>query len=472
MKEDNVSIWDLPKQTSLGWSPYLVVTSTDKTKKVTSLSVFAIGKAIRACGIDKPKQVSPQGSGDLLIEVRSFADSVQLRKCTLFGSIPVSVEPHRSLNTSRGVVKSRDLAGCTEEEMVQEIEGVTHARRIIVRRDGKEIRTNTWILTFDCPKPPTKLSIEYLELDVRPYIPNPMRCFNCQRFGHTKQNCRRNAVCPRCGKEGHSEESCSSAPRCPNCQQGGHTAYSKDCPKYSDEKAILTHRAKFGGTFAQARAAVFPVGYTRSTQKSYSDAAKAGPRPADANKKQTRNPKPTPPTPSSSPSSSAPSPSTPTPVVPTSSPSSSAPPLHPVSVAPTFKVPLSNRFSPLEEDGTNSPSSSAPPSSPQEEEMESSPSSPSLHPSPTPAPPPTPLMDIPLSSQPSTSPPTTSSASEPPLHRGEDSDEYLSSSHSPSKMPPDRGRQSREPSASPARGRPKSYSKPAPRSKKKPPPPP
>ena len=91
----------------------------------------------------------------------------------------MTVEPHKSLNRSKGVIRSRELDGCSEEEMVAELDGVVEARHIKVRRDGREIQTNTWILTFESPKPPTVIEIEYLKLEVRPYISNPMRCFGC-----------------------------------------------------------------------------------------------------------------------------------------------------------------------------------------------------------------------------------------------------------------------------------------------------
>ncbi|GFO50012.1 protein lmbr1l [Plakobranchus ocellatus] len=44
--------------------------------------------------------------------------------------IPVTVSPHKSLNSFKGVIRSRDLKCCSEEEMVEELSGVTHARRI------------------------------------------------------------------------------------------------------------------------------------------------------------------------------------------------------------------------------------------------------------------------------------------------------------------------------------------------------
>ena len=251
------SIWATPGCTFSAWTRFLVVHS-EIDQPMRSLNLFQNGRALRRLGIHKPKSVVRLHSGDLLLEVSTAAESERLLKTTCFGGIPVSVERHATLNSSKGVVKSRDLDGCSEEEIVTEVKGVTHARRIIVRRGDKEIRTNTWVLTFDTPKPPTTLAIEYLNLPVRPYVPNPMRCFNCHRFGHTKAKCHREAVCPRCGKGGHSVEQCSSEACCLNCK-GEHSASSKECPRWQQEKVVLEYRAKHGGTFTQARAAVFPA---------------------------------------------------------------------------------------------------------------------------------------------------------------------------------------------------------------------
>jgi hypothetical protein len=273
------SIWDIPKTTSLGWSPYLVITPAEKSDKLTSLSVFKIGDTLRACGVDKPKSVTKLKSGDLLVHVDSQSKSERLLKVKTFSNVTVTVQAHKTLNSSKGVVKSRELDTCTEEELVKGVEGVTHARRIYITRDGKKTATRSWVLTFDSPKPPTSLRVEYLELEVRPFVPNPMRCFNCQRFGHSKQFCRREAVCPQCGKAGHAEEKCTASPRCPNCQ-GTHSAFSKECPKWREEKAILTHRAHHGGTFAEARAAVFPKG--TSAAQTYAKAVQQGPKPQKA----------------------------------------------------------------------------------------------------------------------------------------------------------------------------------------------
>ena len=96
------------------------------------------------------RTVARQQSGDLLVHVQEENDSQNLIDCAFFGGIPVTVQPHKFLNSSRGVIKSHELQGCKAEDFVRELDGVTHARQIKLRRDGKEILTNTWVLTNFC----------------------------------------------------------------------------------------------------------------------------------------------------------------------------------------------------------------------------------------------------------------------------------------------------------------------------------
>ncbi|GFO01352.1 RNA-directed DNA polymerase from mobile element jockey [Plakobranchus ocellatus] len=98
--------------------------------------------------------------------------------------IPVTVSPHKILNNTKGVLRRRDLRCCSEEEMVEELSGVTHARRIKVRRGEDKIQIDIVVLTFDNPKPSSRVRAGYLTLDVCAYVPLPMRCYKCQRYGH------------------------------------------------------------------------------------------------------------------------------------------------------------------------------------------------------------------------------------------------------------------------------------------------
>ncbi|GFO29676.1 RNA-directed DNA polymerase from mobile element jockey [Plakobranchus ocellatus] len=116
----------------------------------------------------------------------------QLRHSLTSLDIPVTASPHKSLNSSKGVICSHDLRFCLEEEMVEELSGVTHARRIKVRRGEDKIQTV--VLTFDSPKPPNKIRAGHLTLDVRPYVPLPMRCYKCQPYGHGKDKYKKPAA--------------------------------------------------------------------------------------------------------------------------------------------------------------------------------------------------------------------------------------------------------------------------------------
>ncbi|GFS10643.1 nucleic-acid-binding protein from mobile element jockey [Elysia marginata] len=143
-----------------------------------------------------------------------------------------------------------------------------------VRRGGEKIRTNT---TFDSPTPPAEIKVGYLDLKVRPFVPTPMRCFRCHRFGHGRDRCRaREELCVKCGEPGHVGEECKKEPRCVNCK-GEHPANSKSCPTFMEEQAILRYRAQNGGTFGQARAAVIMEVAKEVRPKLYAQAVRGGP---------------------------------------------------------------------------------------------------------------------------------------------------------------------------------------------------
>jgi len=71
---------------------------------------------------------------------------------------------------------------------------------IIHVRDGEsKRRTNKVILTFAFPQPPRHTTAGYLRVPVDPYIPNPLHCFNCQKYCHRSRACKNSATCVKCG---------------------------------------------------------------------------------------------------------------------------------------------------------------------------------------------------------------------------------------------------------------------------------
>ncbi|GBM96712.1 hypothetical protein AVEN_1242-1 [Araneus ventricosus] len=124
----------------------------------------------------------------------------------------ISVQPHVTLNTSKGVITCGRLLNLSNEEITKELGGqeVKDVRAINIRRDGELMPTKHFILTFNTSRLPEYIKAGYVRCSVRPYIPNPLRCFKCQRFGHSKTNCRGTLTCARCAVAGHESTGCTA----------------------------------------------------------------------------------------------------------------------------------------------------------------------------------------------------------------------------------------------------------------------
>ena len=72
-------------------------------------------------------------------------------------------------------------------------ECVVKLDRILVFKDGQRKPTETII---DISKPDlTKIyRVGYNRVALSQFIPNPMKCYTCQKFGHIKFNCRKDEV--------------------------------------------------------------------------------------------------------------------------------------------------------------------------------------------------------------------------------------------------------------------------------------
>ena len=253
--------------------PHFIALESLQEKQLSRLNPFVVEKVIS--GIVKPVSVKKLQNGTLLVEVRKKTYADNLLKMNLFAGLKIKAYPHLSLNTSKGVVRSSELSLCTLDEIKTYLknQAVSDVKRITIHRNQETINTNTYIFTFDTPHVPKELKVGYNLVKVSPYIPNPLRCYNCQKYGHHESKCLKPTVCKKCGESGldHIELSCSNPIKCPNCQ-GNHSADSKDCNIWKLEKEI--NRLKFTNNISFPEARKLVQTSNQFTSKSYSKAAK------------------------------------------------------------------------------------------------------------------------------------------------------------------------------------------------------
>ena len=168
---------------------FLIIHSEKEGDTISSLSPFVVHKTIMSIA-GEPKSIKNLRSGDLLILYAKESHEKSLLQMKTFCSLKCSVTPHSSLNTSKGIIRCPALSRVTSDDIKEGMvdQGVTDVRRITVRRDGETKLTNTYVLTFNSPNLPSVVKIGFMQVKVDVYIPNPLRCYHCQVFGHHETN--------------------------------------------------------------------------------------------------------------------------------------------------------------------------------------------------------------------------------------------------------------------------------------------
>ena len=159
--------------------------------------------------------------------------------------------PARQSRGPRGVI--RVPVAVTNEEIVEQLhESVTNARRINRHQKGETVPTQVVVLQFkDGFDLPPRVLMFHTGFKVRPFIPRPMACNNCQRYGHPAALCRQDVRCPHCAGP-HTHEQCdASTRRCANCNEA-HSARFRGCPKYAERLKVTSLMVREGRTYRDA----------------------------------------------------------------------------------------------------------------------------------------------------------------------------------------------------------------------------
>ena len=260
------------KRTS--WPRFLVIKSLDG-KCITKHNIFVVSKAIE--GIAGKSVIVKRWvkSGLLLVEVDCQQYSINLLQTTRLHDIPVEISEHKTLNYSKGVVSSDVLDDLTDQEITDQLNSsgqeVKEVHRIMTYKNKIKTPTKTVIITFDKPTLPEFVYTGFMRLKVRVYVPNPMRCFQCGIFGHTKNNCKKEPACDKCGQPGHEDSDCSNPLHCVNCGEE-HPASSRDCPEWKFRKDVLKYKHENNVSYPEAERQISIKLPKSNNNQSYSSA--------------------------------------------------------------------------------------------------------------------------------------------------------------------------------------------------------
>ncbi|XP_055905427.1 uncharacterized protein LOC129940921 [Eupeodes corollae] len=230
----------LPNKTNLNNPKFIIIAPKNKDSPITNLSPFLLKKAIDNISTEYD-QISQLRDGNLLIRTKSQKIAEKFIKINnLANMCPVEIKLHDRLNECKGIAYAPCLINVPETEIVTEMkaQGVTSVYKFIKPDEKVKLRpTGLMLFTFDLFRPPKTIEIGFYNARVSEYVPNPMRCRNCQLLGHTTKRCNGNTKCETCNLPLHTPDDCIRT-MCANCSLP-HPSSSKDCPSYKQAKEIL-----------------------------------------------------------------------------------------------------------------------------------------------------------------------------------------------------------------------------------------
>ncbi|XP_065356474.1 uncharacterized protein LOC135950878 [Calliphora vicina] len=232
---------------------YIIMQTIDPKKPISSFSCFAVNRAIELISKDITS-ITQLRDGNLLLLVnnKQTADKF-LQSKELVGLCTIQCKLHENLNSTKGTIYAPYLNDIPEDEIIRELssQGVIDIYKFQKKIDDKMIKSGVVLLTFDLYHLPEKIKVSWNTVNIREYIPNPMRCKTCQKLGHTIKHCKNDPICVQCNLPPHKPSDCSRT-QCANCLEE-HAASSNKCTKFIQQKEILRIKIKNKCTISEAK---------------------------------------------------------------------------------------------------------------------------------------------------------------------------------------------------------------------------
>ena len=192
-------------------------------------------------------------NGSMLIKCRDREQQGKAKTMSTVEGKKVECSLFSGRKLVRGVV-----TGIPVRISAEDVKGnITNARisdvkRMKANRNGIKEDSLSVLITFDEKSLPEKILIGYMCYYVRPYVPPPLRCFKCQRFGHVAAVCKGKQRCGRCGGD-HEYGKCEEGAKLKCCNCGGeHSSAYRGCEVSKKAEEVQRVRVTQGVSYAEA----------------------------------------------------------------------------------------------------------------------------------------------------------------------------------------------------------------------------
>lgn len=242
-KRKKESYFDQIKKYNPTGERYLVIKSLDNNNAgLNSLSVFQKTKGLSAITL-QADIIAKLKDGSLLVLTKTKAAAENIINSKVLAGVAIIAREHESLNFTKGIIFCNDLINLSNEDLLDEFK-LQHVVEIYRIQKRSQLQKDTFeptsglILTFNLPSLPEIIKAGYLNIQVRQYIPNPLRCRKCQVFGHSKNSCQNVQTCDICTLTEEHPLPCVNEKKCVNCG-GSHPSFDRKCNVYIKEAEIM-----------------------------------------------------------------------------------------------------------------------------------------------------------------------------------------------------------------------------------------
>jgi hypothetical protein len=238
---------------------YLIVHRTDNGLTMKDMSPIMLEMAFKTVTNNGNITCRTLKSGDILVKTENIKQAKSLITLTRITQANVEVTEHRSLNSCRGVVSAYELKHEDGDSLLEYLkpQQVTKIDFHMKNVGNERVKSGLLFVTFGTNEPPEYLTVGCLKLKVRPYIPAPMRCFTCHKFGHISKTCPNQSTpkCYNCCEDKHiqtRDEKCTRQQKCMNCGSNDHNSYNRTCSELKRQVEIQTIKVTQKVSFSEA----------------------------------------------------------------------------------------------------------------------------------------------------------------------------------------------------------------------------